>query len=131
MYLVLSTPDLNYAQAISHELWMISRPRTVSENETSQYYCGTFAHGNNTQVAIGPLDGTQNVHANADEIALVDLIDAAITAQDRTDIINAINAAKGGTIEMQNVIAATSLGANLRTREELDIDGWFPEIEGI
>jgi hypothetical protein len=110
---------------------MISRPRTVSENETSQYYCGTFAHNDNTQVAIGPLDGTQNVHANADEIALVDLIDAAITAQDRTDIIDAINAAKGGTIQMQTVIGATSLGANLKTRAELDAAGWFPEIEGI
>ena len=131
MYLVLSTPDLNYAQAVSHELWMISRPRTVSANETSQHYCGTFAHNDSTQVAIGPLEGTQNVHADADEIAPVDLIDAAITAQDRTDIINAINAAKGGTIEMQSVIAATSLGGNLQTRTQLTDNGWFPEIEGI
>ena len=110
---------------------MLARPRGYSENETSQYYCGTFAHPDGTKVAIGPIDGKQNVHVNSDEVALVDLIDAAITAQDRTDIIDAINAAKGGTIQMQNVIAATSLGANLQTREELDVDGWFPEIEGI
>ena len=131
MNLILSTPSIEYAQAVSHELWMLARPRGYSENETSQYYCGTFAHPDGTKVAIGPIDGKQNVHVNSDEVALVDLIDAAITSQDRTDIIDAINAAKGGTIQMQNVIAATSLGANLQTREELDVDGWFPEIEGI
>jgi hypothetical protein len=131
MNLILSTPSIEYAKAVSHELWMLARPRGYSENETSQYYCETFAHPDGTKAAIGPIDGQQNVHEDADEVAFVNLIDAAITDQDRTDIINAINAARGGTIQMQSVIAATSLGANLRTREELEVDGWFPEVEVI
>jgi len=131
MNLILSTPSIEYAKAVSHELWMLARPRGYSDNETSQYYCGTFAHPDGTKVAIGPIDGQQNVHKDADEVAFVDIIRAAITPEERQDIIDAINAAKGGTIQMQNVIAATSLGANLQTREELDVDGWFPEIEGI
>ena len=92
MYLVLSVADLNYAESVSHELWMISRPRTVSANETTQNLCGTFMHNNGTQVAIGPINQIQPVHVNADEIALVDLIDAAIFPSDRQYIIDYINA---------------------------------------
>ena len=131
MYLVLSVPDLEYAKDISHELWMITRPRTVSTNETTQYFCGTFMHNDGSQVAIGPINQTQPVHVDADEIALVDLIDAAIFASDRQYIIDSINAAKGSTINVQSVLEGTSLSANLKTYAELTTDGWFPEIEGI
>jgi hypothetical protein len=131
MYLVLSVPDLNYANSVSHEMWMISRPRSVSANETSQYFCGTFMHNDGTQVAIGPVNRTQAVHADADEIALVDLIDAAITAGDRQHIIDSIVAAQGSTVNIQTVLEGTTLAPNLKTYAELTTDGWFPEIEGI
>lgn len=131
MYLVLSVPDLNYAESVSHELWMICRPRTVSLSETSQNLCGTFMHNNGSQVAIGPINQIQPVHVDADEIALVDLINAAITAADRQYIIDSIVAAKGSTIDIQTTLEGTTLAANLKTMAELEADGWFPEIEGI
>ena len=56
MNLILSTPSIEYAKAVSHELWMLARPRGFSDNETSQYYCGTFAHPDGTKVAIGPIE---------------------------------------------------------------------------
>ena len=131
MHLVFSIPDLDYAAAVSHELWMICRPRTYSTTETSQYLCGTFMHNDGSKVAIGPVNVTQPVHVDADEIALVDLIAPAITAADRQHIIDSINAARGASLNVQEVIQGTSLAPNLRTQAELTDEGWFPEIEGI
>ena len=129
-FLILSTPSEDYAKAVSHELWMLARPRGISDNETSQFYCGTYAHPDGTQVAIGPLDGTQPVHANADEQAFATLIGPAITEDEGQAIVAAIEEAKGGHINILSIIQASpSLAPNLRTREQLDASGWFPTQE--
>ena len=126
-YLILSTPSEDYAKAVSHELWMLARPRGISDNETSQFYCGTFSHPDGTQVAIGPLDGTQPVHADADEVAFGQLIEPAITGEEEAAIVAAIIEAKGGSIQILDIIEASpSLTPNLRTREQLNTSGWFP-----
>ena len=91
MNLVLSTTSIEYANAVSHELWMLARPREYSAGETSQYFCGTFAHPDGTKVAIGPIDGKQNVHLNADEIAFVDIVRAAITEAEALALAEYIN----------------------------------------
>ena len=128
MNLILSAPSIEYAQAVSHELWMLARPREYSATETSQFYCGSFAHPDGTQVAIGPIDGTQRVHINAHEITFVDLIDAAITPEERQGIIDGINAAKGSSIDIQAMIEGTpSLVGNLVTNEQMSTDGWFDD----
>jgi hypothetical protein len=107
---------------------MLARPVEYSQFETSQFYCVGFAHPDGTKVAIGPIDGIQRVHANADEVAFVDLIDAAITPEERQDIIDAINAAKGGSISIQEMIEGIpSLAGGLITTEQMKTDGWFDE----
>ena len=128
MYLILSSPSIEYAEAISHELWMLARPRGISDNETSQFYCGRFAHPDGTQVAIGPVDGAPSVHLDADELSFAALITDAITDEEEQVIVDAIIAAKGGAIDLLQLIEDTpSLAPNLRTYQELDAQGWFPE----
>ena len=125
-YLILKTPSKEYASAISHELWMLARPRGISDNETSQFYCGTLAHPDGAQLCIGPLDGSQPVHADADEVAFGQLIGPAITEEEEAAIVAAITEAKGGSIRILGLIEASpSLLPNLRTREQLDAEGWF------
>ncbi len=130
MNLVLSTPSIEYAEAVSHELWLLARPIEYSANETSQFYCDRFAHQDGTQVALGPVDGSQYVHINADELSFVDLIDAAITTEERHNLIAGINAAKGGIISVQEMIEGLpSLSTNLITQEQMQVAGWFDEPE--
>ena len=123
-YLILTQPSEEYARAVSHELWMLARPRGISDNETSQYFCGVLTHDG--QVAIGPLDGMQPVHTDADELSFGQLIGAAITEEEEAGIVAAITEAKGGSIDIVALIESSpSLSSNLRTREQLDDDGWF------
>ena len=127
-YLILSQPSEEYALAVSHELWMLARPRGISDNETSQYFCGVLTHDG--QVAIGPLDGTQPVHADADELSFGQLIGAAITEEEEDAIIAAITEAKGGSINIVDLVSMSpSLSSNLRTYEQLEADGWFTSEE--
>jgi len=124
-YLILSQPSEEYAKAVSHELWMLARPRGISDNETSQFYCGVHVHADG-RVAIGPIDQPQQVHANADELLFAELIGNAVTDAEEQAIIDAIIEAKGGTIQLIDIIAASpSLSPNLRTREQLEAEGWF------
>ena len=126
MYLILSTPSIEYADAISHELWMLARPRGISHGETSQFFCGRYVHPVSGAVCIGPIEQPQNVHEDADELAFADLISAAVTEPEEQAIIDAIEAAKGGAIQLLDIISASpSLSPNLRTREQLESAGWF------
>ena len=130
MNLILSTPSVEYGKAISHELWMLSRPRGISDNETSQFYCGVMSHPDGNQVAIGPIDGTQRVHANADELSFAELISDAVTAEEEALIISAISESKGGSISVLSLIeASSSLSPNLINREQMEAAGWFPTEE--
>ena len=129
-YLILSQPSEEYARAVSHELWMLARPRGISNSETSQYFCGVLKHDG--QVAIGPLDGKQPVHANADELSFGALIGEAITEEEEAGIVAAITAAKGSSIDIVGLISMSpSLSPNLQTYEQLKAAGWFTSSEEI
>ena len=128
-HLILSQPSEEYAKAVSHELWMLARPRGISDNETSQFFCGVQKHSDG-RIAIGPLDGTQPVHADADELSFGQLIGAAITEEEEAGIVAAITASKGGSIDIVALIEASpSLSPNIRTYDQLKADGWFTTEE--
>ena len=132
MYLILSSASIEYAEALSHELWMLARPRDISNNETSQFLCGWYAHPDGTQVAIGPIDGMHLVHINADVEAFVGLIGNAITVEEAEVISAGLNNSMGSTISIVEMIENTpSIANNLITNEQMQESGWFPIPEEI
>ena len=127
MYLILSTPSIDYADDISRELWLLVRP---AGNETTQYYTGRYAHPGGAKVAIGPVDGMHPIHTDADEFALAALIAPAITDEEEDVLIQTIAEAKGGSLDVLAMLQGVeSLSINLRTREQLDAEGWFTTEE--
>jgi len=131
-YLILSQPSEEYARAASHELWMLARPRNISDSETSQFFCGVQKHSDG-RISIGPLDQwgrMKPVHADADELAFAAKIGEAVTEEEEAGIVAAINEAKGGSIDIVGLIEASpSLSPNLRTYDQLKADGWFTSEE--
>jgi len=127
MYLILSTPSIEYAEAISRELWLLVRP---AGNETTQFYTGRYAHPDGTKVAIGPVEGTHPIHADADEFALAALIAPAITDEEEAAFVQTISESKGGSLDVLAMLQSIdSLSANLRTRDQLEAAGWFTSEE--
>lgn len=128
MYLILSTPSIDYADEISRELWRLVQPASVAHVDDSQYYCGTWSHG--AQVCIGPLNGPQPIHADADETRLPALIGPAVTDAEELLIEVSIEEAKGGSLSILAMVESIdSLSPNLRTREQLEAAGWFASEE--
>lgn len=126
-YLILSTPSIEYADAISRELWLLVRP---AGNETTQFYTGRYAHPDGTKVCVGPVEGTHPIHADADEFALASLISPAITDEEEAALIQTIADAKGGSLDVLAMLQSIdSLSPNLRTREQLEAGGWFATEE--
>ena len=121
-YLILSTPSLPYADLISRELWRLVRP---FEDETTQFYCGRWKHSDGS-VCVGPINGPQPIHKDADELTLASLIGTAVTEEEEDFIIQSIADAKGGSLSILEMIEQIdSLSPNLRTREQLKAEGWF------
>jgi hypothetical protein len=76
-YLILKTPSINYAKAISRFIYGMSVPAL---NETTQYYCGWIEHPETNAVAlVFPDNDSLPISAEANPVLLVDTIRTAIT----------------------------------------------------
>jgi len=128
MYLILSQPSMPYADAISSELWMLVRP--MCDCETTKFYTGRWERDG--QVCIGPINGPQPIHKDANEYALAELIGPAVTAEEEEFIVQSISEAKGGSLSILEMVESIdSLSPNLRTREQLEAEGWFATTEEV
>jgi hypothetical protein len=115
---------------VSRELYRLARPDSVNANDATKYYCGVIEHPNNGQVAIGPINDSQNVHAQADEARFGELISDSITSEERGAITGQIKGKRGGKVNMLDIIGASpSLNTKMKTREQLEQAGWFPTEE--
>jgi hypothetical protein len=90
--------------------------RRLRQQKPRSSICGVQKSTADGRVAIGPLDGTQPVHADADELSFGELIGQAITEEEEAGIVASITEAKGGSISIVGLIEASpSLSPNLRT----------------
>jgi hypothetical protein len=126
MYLVLSKNSLEYAKAISSALWKLSRP-DAGELDT-KYYNGWIEH-KDTRVALEFPDGdTQPVHVDADSAAFVAVIAPVVSEAEQNAIQGILDASRGSRINILQVLQnSPSLTPNLKTREQMEADGWFSE----
>lgn len=137
-YLVLSQPSEAYAEAISRSLWAISRPVSVrSEGDVSQLYTSWMVHPQSGAVALFLSDESKSVHPQADIdsfTALVGNPDVTVTTVDEdgversetTTMNDYLNNLRGGRVNPLKLIEATAFSTALKTREQLEADGWFP-----
>jgi hypothetical protein len=110
MYLLLGQSGEEYAKALSAGLWKLSRPN--ADNETTSYYTGWITHDDG-RVALYVPEDTQPINGGADIEAFMPLVTKeGIPAE-----------------ELAQFAASPTFSADLRTREQLEADGWFPTEE--
>lgn len=126
MYLVLSIASEVYAESISSALWSISIPPSIKSGHHTILYTSWVVHPLDASVALYVPDETQPVHTDADIDSLMSVITAAITTDESNAIRTAIGSRKGSTISFLEILQASpSLAPNLKTREQMETDGWF------
>jgi len=136
-YLILSQPSEAYAESISRALWGISRPASVRDaKDVSELYTSWVVHPDG-RVALYLPDETKPVHVDGDVHSFTTLVgnpDVTITTVDEegversetTTMNKHLNSLRGGRVNPLQLIEATIFAVALRTREQLEADGWFP-----
>lgn len=139
-YLILES-GIAYARALSAAMWGVTRP---SGDNSTKYYVGTLQHpdGRAALQVLGEAietedeDGnpayvfteSQPIHKDCDASAFREVIKDSVTEAEANAIEAGIEAAKGGRMSLLSVVLASpSLSPRLKTKEELQADGWFPE----
>lgn len=123
-YLILKTPSIDYAKAISRFIYGMSIP---AFNETTQYCCSWIKHPESDEVAlVFPENDLLPISPEANPALLVDTIRAAITTSEAIELGNLIaNSQSINPIEHIPV----SLTANIKTQAEMEANGWFQNLE--
>ncbi len=120
-YLILTTPSEDYAAAVSEAMWLLARP---SATGSTRYAVGWITHPTTGDVALTLGDYTQRVDLDADVDAYV--AGLPIPQDEQDSVRDTLNAARGSRLTVDELMPP-ALAANLRTREEMDADGWFAE----
>lgn len=140
-YLILHENSIEKAKEISAKIWRMTMPST--EGNVTQYYTNWIEHPTDGRVAIQVLgeavpqqvDGETvysftdalKVHPDANPDGLVDAIGAAVTDNERKGMKDKLKTRKGGSASLLEFSMGTpSLAKKLKTREQMESDGWFP-----
>jgi hypothetical protein len=124
-YLILTQPSEEYAQAISAEIWKISKPPQFWEqNDVTSSYCGHIVHPESGDVALTFPSEPVKVHADCDVEPLVELVSAPLTEEMINDFRAQLNALKGDSALIEDVLPPV-FAANLRDKEHMQSNGWF------
>lgn len=130
---VLPQGDLTSAQradAISYELWAISRPLAVrNPNDVTSYMFGIVKHPTqdpnyefvvDTALDVDP-DYIIKVHPENNLTALVGLF-PELTVQERAGLVAFIEANENSSFPFKYIVPSTS---KIFTKEEMTAAGWF------
>lgn len=145
-YLILKTPSIDYAKAISRFIYGMSVPEL---DETTQYYCSWIQHPTSGAVALAFFENDSlPISTGANPVLLVDTIRAAITVDEaatlealianaNTPVETEITGLGGELITVSitnnriNPIdhVPASLASNIKTQAEMEAGGWFQKSE--
>ena len=133
-----------HAQDISEKVWAMKHPSPPAGTVT-RAYTGYVQHPDG-RVALQVLgeavqqevDGetvttftdSMRVHPDANENAMVEAIGDAVTSDERKGMKGKLKKAKGsGASLLAFALSTPSLSKKLKTHEQMEADGWFPDPE--
>jgi len=141
-YFILKDKDVSKARELSERIWAMKHPNQPADYVTKAY-TSHISHKDGRVALL--VDGVEYesivegeavktysdamlVDPSADTDALIDAVGDAVTAPERAGMKAKLDAAKGKTASLLQFATETpSLQPQLKTREEMEADGWFPD----
>jgi hypothetical protein len=122
-YLILTQKSTEYAEAISSELWKISKPPQYwQENDVTTMYCGHVVHSDG-RVALAFPDVGLVIHRDADVQPLITLITQGLPSNLAEGVANHLNNLDQIEGRMIEDVLPPLYANNLKTKEQMS--GWF------
>lgn len=122
-YLILSQPNEAYARGLSRKLFQLARPNPAARDVTT-HWASVIKHSDGRVSLVFP-DELLPLSMLADTNALPDAIGAALPAAQRDKLRADILANRGKRVAMKTFLPVAFVN-NLKTREQMRADGWFP-----
>ena len=125
-FLILSQPSANLAISISQTIWELTQPTSATNaNLVTKFYNGYVVHPIDGRVAINiPDNDDLFINSFADTNALPDLVGPLLLPAEKEKLKADIAGNKNKTIKLKQFIPLSKL-VNLRTRMQMQVDGWF------
>lgn len=126
-FLILSQPSTNLAISVSQNIWLLTQPTSsTNSNLVTKYYAGYVVHPVDGRVALNlPDNDDLFINAAASTNTLPDLVGPLLLPAEKEKMKGDIASNKGKTIKLKQYLPLSKLG-NLRTRAQMQSDGWFP-----
>jgi len=126
-YLILQGGGVEYARALSRELFRLSRPEHARRPDDVTLYLSDWqVHPTTGAVALALPDGEIPVHAGASDTALPDMVAAVVPADERAQMGLDIAASRGKRARPTTFVPQ-SISTNLKTHDEMKAGGWFSD----
>lgn len=128
-YIIISPTDGKTSEErckeISEALWTIRRPRDIrDQNDVTNDFCGIVTHSDGkAAIVIDPADKIKP-HASLDTAELFDCM-IEYTAQKKAAVITGLNSNHGVEINVGDILPTSF---SYSSYEDLDADGWFPDV---
>ena len=129
-YLILSQPDLDRAWNLSAAIWKLSSPVSVQDAEGRQttHWSEPVQHPTTGEVALALPDYPEYIHTAADMRSVSPYLTDVLSENERTAVGDQVRGAKGGRLSFSAILGnAPSLTSKIKTQEQMEADGWFPD----
>lgn len=127
-YFIMADPSVRVAQDFSRDFYRLSRPSDVADRSDVTTFLGTvFVHPSDGRVAVSIPENLLPVHVQADRFGLDPYTEDLILSE-RVETRNNITSSKGFRVKPETILP-TRIASNLKTRAEMEADGWFSEIQ--
>lgn len=114
-------------RAFSRGLYSLGRPNPAPDDVT-EYMFGFVTHPTTGETAMEcDLDTEVRIDQDADTSQLVALFGETEHVEEVARLASLIEANRGGSVTFAQLVPSF---VTVRTRDELDADGWFPTPEG-
>jgi len=123
-YLILSTSSEDYARSMSAALYALSAP----DDAQTRYAVGWVTHPDTGDVALRLGDEGSYLQPDADVSAFIGLL--PITEDEASALTAKLDATRGTHLRYVDMLP-DSLTDGMKTREQLDAAGWFPDGDTI
>ena len=127
-YLILSQPNIDRAWQLSAALWELASPSNVqaSERRKTTYWSAPINHPTTGAVALPLPTSAEFIHPEADLSNLQPFLANASEAEQK-GVAALIASHVGNRMSFAEALsAAPSFQSQIKTREQLESDGWFP-----
>jgi hypothetical protein len=97
------------SKQISHKMWLLTKPQSTNNSETTQYYVSTKINPENSGVYFPMPDSEYRIHAEADIDGYIESWSGAYSKTQLNTVKKNLKEATGTSVEIEKLFPSSSV----------------------